>query len=142
LNPGSEPPFSSDRVKHLEFIQAVVTRLGNNSFLVKGWGMTLAGAFIAFSVNKLSWKIALAGLIPVTGFWLLDSYFLRQERLFRKLYNDVRKRDTTVEVFDMNHTIHKEVTSWASTALSHTMLLFYGPLVVILLSLVVWGSLG
>jgi hypothetical protein len=28
------------RVKHLEMIQAVVARLGNNAFLIKGWSIT------------------------------------------------------------------------------------------------------
>ena len=28
-------------VKHLEMIQAVINRLGNNSFLLKSWSMTV-----------------------------------------------------------------------------------------------------
>jgi hypothetical protein len=36
--------FSSNRLKHMELIQAVVSRLAGNSFLVKGGAITLAAA--------------------------------------------------------------------------------------------------
>jgi hypothetical protein len=29
--------FSSEEVKHLEFIQGVITRMNTNSFQMKGW---------------------------------------------------------------------------------------------------------
>lgn len=44
-------PLDADRIKHLEFIQAVITRMGTNSFLVKGWALTLAAAFLALSMR-------------------------------------------------------------------------------------------
>jgi hypothetical protein len=34
-----------DKIKHLEMIQAVISRLANNSFLLKGWSITLVSAF-------------------------------------------------------------------------------------------------
>ena len=39
------PPLDEVVVKHLELIQAVITRLANNSFLMKGWALTVTGAF-------------------------------------------------------------------------------------------------
>lgn len=33
--------FDGTVLKHLEFIQAIVTRLANNSFLLKGWALTV-----------------------------------------------------------------------------------------------------
>jgi hypothetical protein len=41
-------------LKHLEFIQAVITRLANDSFLRKGWALTVAGAFYGFAVKGTS----------------------------------------------------------------------------------------
>ncbi len=40
-----EHSFTEPILKHLEFIQAVIARQANNSFLVKGWGLTVARAF-------------------------------------------------------------------------------------------------
>lgn len=37
--------LTTEEIKHLELIQAVVTRLANGSFLIKGWTMTVAGIF-------------------------------------------------------------------------------------------------
>ena len=101
-------PDSGDRawLKHLEFIQAVITRLANDSFLMKGWALTVAGAFYGFAVKGTNWKLAAIGLMPVLVFWGLDAYFLRQERLFRRLYNQVRERNPRIEPFAMNAAAH------------------------------------
>jgi hypothetical protein len=80
-----------NQVKHLEMIQAIVARLGNNGFLIKGWAVTVAGAFLAFAVNREKWGLALAAVAPTLLFWLLDASFLRNERLFRDLFDRVRK---------------------------------------------------
>ena len=48
-------------LKHLEFIQAVITRLANDSFLMKGWALTVAGAFYGFAVKGTSGKWRLSG---------------------------------------------------------------------------------
>ncbi len=82
---------SENQVKHLEMIQAVVARLGNNAFLIKGWAITVAGAFLAFAVNRDKWGLAVAALAPTLLFWILDTSFLRNERLFRDLFDRVRK---------------------------------------------------
>jgi hypothetical protein len=83
--------YESNRVKHLEMIQVVVARLGGNGCLVKGWAITIAGAFLAFAVNREKYGLALAALAPTFLFWLLDTSFLRNERLFRNLFDRVRK---------------------------------------------------
>lgn len=45
-------------------------------------------AFVA-TMSKLSIDVtALIVLAPVVGFWWLDSYYLRLERAFRKVYED------------------------------------------------------
>src|SRR6059058_3180354 len=82
--------IDANRVKHLELIQAVVSRLGTDSFLVKGWAATLTSAFVGFGITKSDWGLALAGVAPASVFWILDAYFLHAERLFRALYDAVR----------------------------------------------------
>jgi hypothetical protein len=94
---GDYDRFEEHRLKHMEFIQAVVARLAGNSFLVKGWAITVAGVFIGFSLNSDDAHLALAALIPTIAFWGLDAYYLTSERLFRVLYDQVRKGDQHVE---------------------------------------------
>jgi hypothetical protein len=126
------PPLDEVVVKHLELIQAVITRLANNSFLMKGWALTVAGAFYGFAVKGTTWQVAAIGLMPVVVFWGLDAYFLRQERLFRGLYDQVRQRNPAVEPFSMNAAAYAGgVASWHRTLLSRTLVPFYGPVFVI-----------
>jgi hypothetical protein len=93
--------YNDKQIKHLELIQAVVTRLGNNGFLVKGWAITVAGALLGFAVGSTDWRLALVSWVPSVAFWGLDAYFLRSERLFRALYAEVRSPESTVEPFFM-----------------------------------------
>jgi hypothetical protein len=132
--------FESDRIKHLEFIQAVVSRLGNNAFLMKGWALTVAGAFFGFAVNNQDRWLAVASVLPTVTFWGLDTYFLRCERLFRMLYKRVSARDDEVAPFFMDATSPTYVKSlaeedragisWWRTFRRPTLLLFYGAIIV------------
>lgn len=115
-------------IKHLEFIQGVVDRLGRNSFLLKGWSMTVlvAGALLMMRLRPDQSLFASTLLIPVFGFWLLDAYFLRQERLFRAEYDRVRQQDATD--FAMNPMQHKDKPKHSRSAafFSETLVVFYG----------------
>lgn len=133
-------------LKHLEFIQAVIARLANDSFLMKGWALTVSGAIFGFAASHLSWPIATVGLLPAITFWFLDSYFLRQERLYRSLYNSVARRDPSVSAFSMNPSAYKSVNTWPRALWSVTLSWFYGVLIVaglilILASLIHRGQL-
>ena len=99
------PLFSPERVKHLEMIQAVIARLGSDSFLVKGWAVAATGVFLGFAVGNDQPWLALPSVLITAMFWVLDTYYLRSERLFRLLYDRVRKVDPDhYDPFAMNAT--------------------------------------
>jgi hypothetical protein len=135
--------FEDHRIKHLEMTQAVIGRLASNSFLIKGWAVTVAGVFFGFAVNKNDPSLARVSLATTGLFWLLDTYFLRTERLFRVLHDRVRKRAAGVEPFFMGATspkfvkhvradsdkhVSKAASSW-KTFRSPTLVVLYGGLV-------------
>jgi hypothetical protein len=74
-------------------VRDVIGRMAHCSFLVKGWSITLASGLAALAVTKTSSQtsalLAVVGLVPVIAFWALDAYYLRMERLFRKLHDAV-----------------------------------------------------
>ncbi|MFH8702497.1 hypothetical protein [Streptomyces rubrogriseus] len=119
-----------DRVKHLEFIQAVIARLAGNSFLIKGWSLTVAAALLAFTAKESRWGISLIPLAPVLLFWILDGYFIRQERAFRGLYEEARKEGTAVELFSMDIRQFVERDSLGRVMVSSSLALFYGSICV------------
>lgn len=121
----------ADRIKHLELIQAVIGRLATSYFLVKGWALTLAVAFFAITARQPNWKVSAVGLIPTIAFWLLDGYFLRHERMFRRLYDEARRIDSPVEHFSMDVSPYLAAVSRSATVFSTTLLIFYAPLMLV-----------
>lgn len=137
--------LGDERVKHLEFLQHTIARLGTNSFLIRGWSMTLSGALVAVSSSRPTWTVVVAALMMTLGFWLLDSFYLGQERLFRSLYesasaptedltSDAAAGSATpapVPLFTMDAERYGTPATWRAVALSRTMLLFHGLLALI-----------
>jgi hypothetical protein len=82
-------PIDNGRLKHLEIVQQAITRMAGNSFFLKGWSVTLLSALLAIAVKDSLYLMIWIAFVPVSMFWILDGYFLRQERLYRKLWDHV-----------------------------------------------------
>lgn len=81
--------MTEEKIKHLEFIQNVITRMNTNSFQIKGWNITIVSAILAIFASTKNIYFLLSAIFPSVIFWFLDTYYLMQERKFRGLYNDV-----------------------------------------------------
>ncbi len=90
-----------EKLKHLEFVQNVITRMNANSFQLKGWMITIVSALIALYVSTERGLYIFVAVLPVILFWSLDAYYLKQENLYRKLYQDI-VNNNNVTLFDMN----------------------------------------
>ena len=86
---------------HLNMIQGIISRMGNNSFALKGWAVGIMIAIYAFA-GQNSNKAVIITLIPLIVFWMLDTYYLSLERKFRMLYDDVRIKDEKEINYSMN----------------------------------------
>ena len=114
------------KLKHLEFIQGVINRMGSNSFRLKGWTVVLISALLVVIAREDAGELALIGLVPVLVFWGLDAYFLRQERLFRALYDHVRVLEPREIDFSMGTGSFKgSRLTWRSVFFSRTLIVFY-----------------
>lgn len=126
-----------NKFKHLEMIQGVITRMNTNSFMLKGWAVTLVAGIFALASKETNEFYFLIAFIPVIIFWGLDAYYLLQERLYRALYNYVRKLEEKDIDFSMNakrKKFSKEKSNTYSSCLgSITILCFYLPLAIITL---------
>ena len=105
--------MTQEQIKHLEFIQNVITRMNTNSFQIKGWNITIVSAIFAIYASTKNNYFLLASIFPSIIFWLLDSYYLLQERKFRGLYNDVAKitNVNTITTFDMRPDLYTKVVN-------------------------------
>ena len=108
-------------------IQGVVNRLSHNSFLLKGWTVVLISALFALGAERERVSFIYFAYFPSIVFWYLDAYFLRQERLFRALYNHVRKlMDDDIDYsMDVSNAYIKDI-SRIGAFFSTTLLAFYG----------------
>jgi hypothetical protein len=122
------------KLKHLDFIQAVINRMSNNSFLIKGWSVTLVSAVFVLSTKDGNSSIIPVAYLPVLVFWFLDAYFLRQERLFRKHYDVIRAKDASDIDFSLNVSGYSSmVEDYFKTILSITLRWFHGALLLIVI---------
>ena len=116
-----------NKTAHLQMIQGVINRMAGNSFLLKGWSVTLIAALFALAAAATKvWFVYLA-YFPAIAFWVLDGYFLHQERLFRGLYDHVRGLEEDQVDYSMDTSRLGTInSSWAKAALSSTLLIFHG----------------
>jgi len=130
-----------DRNKHLEFIQNTINRMASNSFILKGWSVTLVTGIIALSLTTSTTRFIYLAFIPTLAFWGLDAYYLRQEKLFRELYDYVRVKEIkNIEPFSLNTLIVKDkVGSWLSICFSKCVVYLHLMILLILIVLSIWG---
>ena len=89
------PPVPTERLAHLQMIQGVISRMATCSFAVKQWAVALvavAGTLDLTSLGGFSWTLP----VPLLALWLLDAWYLDQERLYRDLYDYVRAGNDTL----------------------------------------------
>ena len=49
------------KLQHLQFIQAVIARMATNSFLFKGWAITIAAGLSAFAAVESRTALLVSG---------------------------------------------------------------------------------
>ena len=121
--------------KHIDIIQSTISRMAQNSFIVKGWAVTiLIGLFVFLQKNESKSDLFIY-ITPILFFWVLDSYYLWQERLFRKLYNKIIDDLTSESDLSMDTSTFKENYSFFRTLFSVSELLSYGVLLILVILL-------
>lgn len=129
-----------NKLKHLELVQGVINRMANNSFLLKGWAVTLVAGIFALAGKDTDKLYFLVAYIPVIVFGGLDAYYLLQERLYRSLYDKVRQTDKDKIDFSLKATaqeFHSAENCYYSCLFSVTELWFYLPLALVCTGIIV-----
>lgn len=87
--PKSEAPSETVRLKHLDYVQSLVTRMAHSSTQAKSWLLPVAVATLGYALTQRSGTVALLGIAAILLFGYMDASYLRQERAYRRLYNAV-----------------------------------------------------
>jgi len=99
--------MSPEELKHLDYIQSIITRMATNQFQIKGWSITVNTALLTIFANSFvkeggpNCYFLLTALFPTFIFWILDARFLIQERRLRKIYIDATANPKKVRTFSV-----------------------------------------
>ncbi len=118
------------KILHLQLIQGVINRLAQDSFWLKGWSVTITTALLAAAASMGKIIFVYLSFFPVFAFWVLDAYYLWQERLFRALYDDVRVKNEAQIDFSLKiEPFYSRVPGWLRLLFSKTIIIFHGAVI-------------
>jgi hypothetical protein len=120
------------KLKHLEFIQSAISRMATNSFLFKGWAITVAAALSGFAAVDTKAGLLLIAIVSTLLFWGLDAYYLWLERGFIELHKTVAaiKQDDQID-FAMAPLTKDGWKGWLRVWVRPHLLFFYGSIVIV-----------
>lgn len=122
------------KIKQLEFIQDTIKRMASNSFMLKGWAITLVSALFVLADKQAKPQFFLIAYIPTCVFWILDGYYLSLERKFRELYNEVIIKDSKISSMSLDISSYAGYkfwnTWWPTGILRPATSLFYASMII------------
>ena len=119
------------KLKHLEFIQAAISRMATNSFLFKGWAITLAAALSGFAAVDTKTALLAMAIISTAMFWGLDGYYLWLERGFIELHKTVAATTGSDTDFSMQIDHDGAFWNWLRMCKRPHSFVFYGPIIAV-----------
>ncbi len=133
--------------KEIELIQNCISRMSQNSFLIKGWTISIIAISLAIQKDtQNSLYLSLILMIPIFSFWYLDAHFLQLEKMYRTMYQSVierRAKDDFSFLYELNpRRFRQNVNSIGKLMFSGTLLIFYGTLFLVSMSILMYGLLA
>lgn len=81
--------MSEDKKAYLSLIQEPIGRMSTASSIFKGFAATIVTGIAALSYSSINIILLVVSFIPILTFAALDIYYLRLEKMYRGLYDDV-----------------------------------------------------
>lgn len=132
--------------KEIDLIQSCISRMAQNSFMVKGWFVSIYAVILALLPERVNMLLLCVSLISANLiFWYLDGFFLRTEKIYRKIYDwvlEVRPKNNRELMYQINPICFKgkigEVESIWKIMWSKTLRWFYLiPLLIVMVVFVI-----
>lgn len=106
--------------------------MNSNSFLIKGWAVTIASAIYALAAKDANNDYIGVTYLAAIIFWGLDGYYLSQERQYRDLYKEVsRKKEDNIDFLMDASDFNKGKNTWGCSFFSKTVWPVYAVVIVI-----------
>ncbi len=115
--------------------------MANNSFLLKEWTAILVSALFALSAKDSNIAFVNVAFLPIIVFWILDGYFLKIEREYRKFYDKARQLEKVDFCLDTKSLLRKdEMECLTKVIFSKTLLPFYGTMLLVVVVIRILGG--
>lgn len=114
------------KIKQLEMLQAVINRMASNSFVFKGWSVTIIAGLSAFATSDSNKKLLLVAFLATLLLWAVDAYYLSLERQYRLLYEKWAKQKPKEIILSMKLPEYSKLKSWLKALFAPVLLGFYG----------------
>lgn len=132
LSTNQVQPESSTVQSYLGFLQNIITRMANNSSNCKAWSITIVSTILVVIVDKKQPSYIWISIVPIILFFILDSYYLAQERGFRDVYKKFVQKLHSNRATNQDLFVIKGLTGWKlyknifASAFSISIIPFYG----------------
>jgi hypothetical protein len=132
---------------YLCLIQNAIDRMSSTSAIIKGFAATVITGIAALSLTSIDKWILLLSFLPVVSFFALDVYYLRIERKYRYLYEQVRTQhhvaDFDLKIDNKNKDDNRAANATLLKCLaSGSIYLFYLPVVIIITTICILKFCG
>lgn len=138
--------MSDGKKEYLQMLQEPICRMSTISAIFKGFAATIVAGISAISYSTTNVWILGLSFLPVLAFAILDVYYLKLERKFRFLFEQVRQDEHDID-FSMKLTtdpleiIRAKARTWDCIK-SPSIYLFYPLMVLILLVVMILKFCG
>ncbi|GAA6479576.1 hypothetical protein ACG0Z4_10360 [Enterocloster aldenensis] len=121
-------------INHLQLIQEPIGRMSTTSAVYKGFSAAILAGMATASYTDINKWAMLIAFIPILSFLGLDVYYLRTEKKFRFLYEQVRNcgcaPDYSVRTALQKQELKKAKAGIWDCLCSPSIWLFYVPILV------------
>lgn len=130
------------KMEYLQMLQEPICRMSTNSAIFKGFAATIVAGVSAITFAEINTWVLGFSFLPVLAFFILDIYYLKMERKFRFLYDQVRLDKREID-FSMKLTndpieiIQAKARTWDCLK-SPSIYLFYPLLLLVLVTVFVF----
>ena len=133
--------MEEDKKAYLAMLQEPICRMSMISAIFKGFAATIVSGIAVISYKEINTWILGLSFLPVLSFAVMDVYYLKLERKFRFLYEQVRKNQHEVDfstklTSDPLEILQGKATTWDCLK-SPSIYLFYPALICILAAVII-----
>lgn len=128
--------MSEEKLVYLQLLQEPINRMATASAIFKGFAATIVAGITLVDYEKVNICVLFLSFLPVFAFAIMDVYYLRLERKFRYLFEQVRLNkhavDFSMELAETSDEISCAKAGVWNCIISPSISFFYPPMFVIL----------